>query len=77
VVYALKLVQASMLGANENRWALPDLTPREMGILGVLAAVILWLGLYPNPIFSTSRSSLRSVQDSLTSPEPGGPRAVP
>ena len=54
VIYALRLVQASMQGPNENGWSLPDLTP-EIAILGSLSVIILWLGLYPIPIFRTAR----------------------
>ena len=45
VVYALRLVQGSMQGPNANNWTLPDLNPREIAILGVLAVVIIWFGL--------------------------------
>lgn len=55
VIYALRLVQASMLGPNENNWTLPDLSAREIAILGSLSGVILWLGLYPIPVFRTAR----------------------
>jgi NADH-quinone oxidoreductase subunit M len=66
VIYALKLVQASVLGPNENNWSLPDLSPRETAMLGVLAVLIVWLGLYPQPVFDTARSSLTAVEQSLS-----------
>jgi len=66
VVYALRLVQRSMYGPNENDWALPDLGAREMAILGGMAAVIFWLGLNPQPVFNTARRSLESVRQILT-----------
>ena len=55
VVYALRLVQLSVLGPNENNWRLPNLSPREVAILGILAALVLWLGLYPQPILNTAK----------------------
>jgi len=64
-IYALRLVQASMFGPNENDWTLPDLSPREITILGVLAVIIVWLGLYPKPIFDAARPSLAAVESSL------------
>lgn len=67
VIYALRLVQLSMHGPNEHYWALPDLGGREMAVLGWMAVVIFWLGLYPQPIFNTARRSLDSVQQTLTS----------
>jgi NADH-quinone oxidoreductase subunit M len=65
VIYALRLVQASMLGPNENNWMLPDLSAREMTMLGVMTALIIWLGLYPQPIFNASKSSVHVVRQSL------------
>lgn len=67
VIYALRLVQESLHGPNRNAWRIPDLTARELAALGVLAAVVLWLGLVPNPIFRAARSSLRPVERALSS----------
>ena len=65
VIYALRLVQQTMFGPNESKWSLPDLSVREIGILGALAALILWLGLNPQPVFDTARSPLYVIQASL------------
>ncbi len=62
VIYALRLIQRSMYGPNENNWALPDLGAREVAILGWMAVIIFWLGLYPQPIFNTAGKSLETVQ---------------
>lgn len=66
VIYALRLVQASMQGPNENNWTLSDLSPRETAILGSLAVLIIWLGLYPQPIFNTAKPSLAIIEQSLS-----------
>lgn len=65
VAYSLRLVQLSMQGPNINNWTLPDLSPREIAILGSLAATILWLGLYPRPIFNTAAPSLDVIEQAL------------
>lgn len=62
VVYALWLVQRSMFGPNDNHWTLPDLSPREVAMLAVLAALLLWLGLYPQPVFDTARGGIAAAQ---------------
>lgn len=49
--YALRLVQYAFQGPNLHSWQLPDLAPREGLVLGVLMVVLLWLGLYPQPVF--------------------------
>jgi len=51
--YALRFVQCAFQGPNHHFWQLPDLALREALILGVLMAVMLWLGLYPQPVFGT------------------------
>ena len=51
--YALRFVQCAFQGPNHHSWQLPDLAPREALILGVLMVVLLWLGLYPQPVFET------------------------
>lgn len=73
VIYGLKLIQASMLGPNDNNWSLPDPSPREMASLGLLAALIFWLGLFPQPVFDAAKPSLVPVEQSLS--EPSGQEA--
>ena len=65
-VYALRLVQESVHGPNREQWRLPDLSAREVAALGVMAGVILWLGLYPRPVFVTARAALTRVEDSMS-----------
>lgn len=65
VIYALRLVQESVLGSNKNNWALPDLSARETAILAALGLTIFWLGLYPQPIFRTASATVAEVQQSL------------
>lgn len=66
VIYALRLVQMSMFGPNEHGWSLADLTKREIAVLGWLAVIIVWLGLYPQPVFTTARPPLGIIQQSLS-----------
>ncbi len=66
-VYALKLVQMSIFGKNENSWDVNDLNTREIVTLAILSIVILWLGLFPQPIFNTAKQSLIAIQQSVTS----------
>jgi len=49
--YALRLVQQAFQGPNTHNWQLPDLAIREGLMLGVMIALLLWLGLYPQPVF--------------------------
>jgi NADH-quinone oxidoreductase subunit M len=49
LLWALKRVLYGPLQKDENR-ALTDLVGREYAVLVPLVALILWLGLYPNPV---------------------------
>lgn len=75
VIYALRLVQLTVLGPNKNNWQLSDLSLREMAILGSLAVIILWLGLYPQPVFSTARAALQPARQAITT-QPGEPESL-
>lgn len=58
VIYALQLVRRLMLGPNNNNRSLPDLSLREIAMLGVLAVLVLWIGLYPQPILDRTKPSI-------------------
>ena len=57
-VYALWMIQVTFHGPNTTGWSLPDFGRREMALMGVLIAAILWLGLYPQPVLSTAEGVL-------------------
>jgi NADH-quinone oxidoreductase subunit M len=49
--YALRFVQRVFQGPNSHAWQLPDLAVREGVMLSAMMALLLWLGLYPQPVF--------------------------
>jgi NADH-quinone oxidoreductase subunit M len=51
--YALRFVQRVFQGPNLLQWRLPDLAVHEGLILGAMIVLLLWLGLYPQPVFHT------------------------
>jgi NADH-quinone oxidoreductase subunit M len=61
-VYALRLIQRTFHGPNTRGWHLPDLTLRDMAIMAVLIASLVWLGLFPQPVLNTADQVLRSLQ---------------
>jgi NADH-quinone oxidoreductase subunit M len=62
-VYALRLLQRSVYGPDSGGWRAPDLTAREVVMLGGLAAMIFGLGVYPGPVFRVAGPAVReSVQ---------------
>lgn len=51
--YALRFVQRVFQGPNTHQRQLPDLAVREGLLLGAMIVLLLWLGLYPQPVFHT------------------------
>ena len=61
-VYAVWMVQKALFGANREGWRIPDLDAREISVMAVMMAVILWLGLYPQPYLNRVRDGLTGLQ---------------
>jgi NADH-quinone oxidoreductase subunit M len=61
VIYALWMVQDAFQGEPKEPWRIPDFSARELIIQGILIAVILWLGLYPNPFFATTHAAFNAL----------------
>ena len=60
VVYAIWLFQQIFHG--EDRMTFRDLSVREITIVTLMIAPLMFLGLYPRPMLSTSASALRDIQ---------------
>ena len=61
-LYGLRLGQGVFQGPDMHHRRLPDLHFREWAMLGPMMAILLWIGLYPQPILDTFRPSLAAVQ---------------
>lgn len=64
--YALQFVQRAFHGANVNQWSVKDLLPREVLMLAPMMAILLWLGLYPQPLLNTFRPAMHELQRSAS-----------
>ncbi|HET8610978.1 MAG TPA: NADH-quinone oxidoreductase subunit M [Burkholderiales bacterium] len=62
VVYALALVQRTFHGDNRHRWRLPDASARELATLGAMVVVLVWLGLYPQPVLDVATRATNGLQ---------------
>lgn len=60
--YALKFVQYVFHGPNNHHWELPDLGVREAIIVTPMIVILLWLGLYPQPVFNTFDPAMETLQ---------------
>ena len=66
--YALRMVQRAFQGPNTHGWRLTDLTPREGLMMTVMIVGLLWLGLYPQPVFNTAGHALDNLQHAAQMP---------
>ncbi len=66
--YSLWLLKRVIFGpiANENVAALTDLNPREFIVLGVLAAAVLLLGVWPAPLLDVMRPTVEHLVQQIT-----------
>jgi NADH-quinone oxidoreductase subunit M len=60
--YALRFVQRAFQGPNVHEWRLPDLNARESLVIAAMVVVLLWLGLYPQPVLNTFSPATTTVQ---------------
>jgi NADH-quinone oxidoreductase subunit M len=66
-VYSLSMMQRTFFGENTRGWTLPDLSLRETFVLGTMIAMLVWLGLYPQPVLNTAQPSLGKLTQSSVS----------
>jgi NADH-quinone oxidoreductase subunit M len=67
VIYALWIIQRVFHGPNERGWKVPDLSARETLIFAAMILVIVWLGVYPQPVLDTARPALHALQQDARS----------
>ena len=56
---------------SEKNAGLRDLNPREIGLVLPLLALMLFMGVYPQPFLNRSRASIEAARQSLVSPSVG------
>ncbi len=77
VVYSLWMIQSVFHGegqvpAAHNRH-MPDFGFREMAVMGMMMIVLVWLGLYPQPVFDIAKRPLESIRLTVAAgPEDAG-----
>ncbi len=68
-VYSLWFIQRVFQGQNARIRKMDDLAVREMAVMAVMIAALLWLGLFPQRVFDTSRQAFRNFQGAAVSVE--------
>ena len=71
-VYGLWMVQRVFQGPVPQGLRLPDLSMREGVVMAVMVAVIVWLGLFPQPVLNTASQGLNNLRESAGISEVAG-----
>jgi NADH-quinone oxidoreductase subunit M len=73
-VYMLWMLQRVLFGrvTNEKNKRLTDLNWRELGLLLPLLALMIFMGIYPQPFLSRSRAAVELVRSRVVATEGGG-----
>ncbi len=61
-IYSLWIVQRAFHGPNYQKWKIHDFSAREAAITLVMMLCLIWLGLYPRPVFNTSRQAISKLK---------------
>jgi NADH-quinone oxidoreductase subunit M len=75
-VYSLWIVQRVFQGRETPAVVMTDLSPAEGVMLAAMAAPLLWLGVYPQPVFNAVRPSLTALQSHAVRGAPATPAAA-
>jgi NADH-quinone oxidoreductase subunit M len=67
-VYSLLVMQRAFYGPAKSTERMEDLSGRELTLILSLMGVLLFLGLYPQPVFNTSASVMAAVHKVYTAP---------
>jgi NADH-quinone oxidoreductase subunit M len=66
-IYSLRIVQKVFFGNTNRDWKLNDLTIREKIVSASLVIVIVWLGLFPQPVFNIAKPAFLKTLETQTS----------
>jgi NADH-quinone oxidoreductase subunit M len=61
-VYSLIIMQRAFYGTPQSEDKLEDLSSRELCMMLILVALLVWLGLYPQTVMNTSAAAMAQVQ---------------
>jgi NADH-quinone oxidoreductase subunit M len=65
-IYALWLIYRLFQGPQRRTEPARDLGGRELTLCAGLIAVIVWLGIYPQPVLNTARPTIDTLTSSVT-----------
>lgn len=72
-VYSLWIIQRVFHGPGSDmqKRHIPDFGLREMTVAGVMMLALVWLGLYPGPVFEMTKQPLENIRLMISAPPAG------
>lgn len=64
-IYSLKIIHKVFFGPKNHDIKIPDLNIRERIALGSLVVIIVFLGLFPQKVFDTSKPAMNKILNSM------------
>ncbi|WP_216782283.1 NADH-quinone oxidoreductase subunit M [Candidatus Profftia tarda] len=61
-IYSLSMIQRTYYGKSKSEKILAGMSVRELFIIILLVSLLVFLGIYPQPIIDTSSSGMRNMQ---------------
>jgi NADH-quinone oxidoreductase subunit M len=61
-VYSLYMIGRTFYGRKSESWNVPDSNGRELAIHGATIGLLLWLGLYPQPILDAAAPAIEALR---------------
>ena len=65
-VYSLMIIFRAFHGSPKENAKPPDLGARELGVLSLLGALLVWIGLFPQAVLNTSAPAVNALQGMRT-----------
>jgi NADH-quinone oxidoreductase subunit M len=76
-VYSLLMMQRAFYGEGKSSAPLEDLSGREISLMLSLVALLLMLGVYPQPVLDTSATSMSAIEQIFNPPAVELPAVTP
>ena len=68
-IYSLRIMQRVFMGWRGAKSTISDISIRETFIMASLSLAIVWLGLFPQKMFNTSRSAIKNIEGVFLAPK--------
>ena len=75
-VYSLIMIHRALFGQPKDDRQLEDLSPREIAIMVSLMGILLFLGLYPQPVLDVSVGAMAQVEQAYHAVPAGIPAVI-